>query len=271
MKKILGNTVVAWVVLVLTVAGACFLGISRKGYFEEKKKTELLKVTKGNWVCDNADILSDDTERDVMERDRVWTNSYNTVAAVATLPGLNRWSAEDYAVALGKKWGLSENALLLLLVKDGECYLAAGAGVDAYLTSQEKNDLINSVYTECNAKNYDGAVTAFLDWAEEKISAAHLPQTYEEFDFGSFISNIFPFSRGCGGGSFKTILIVVVVIIIISALSKGGRARSTPVNRGPAARYGQPPQGPRPSAPHSGSPRPQGGRPARRYASGGKR
>lgn len=231
MKKILGNRVVAWVVLVLTVALACFLGFYRKDYFEEKKKTELLKVNKDNWVCDNAELLSADVKHEVMERDLVWESDHNTVVAVATLPKLNRWTVDDYSVALGKKWGLDENAMLLLLVKeDSQCYLAAGANINAKLSSQDKKDVVNSIYTHINDADYDGAVRSFLDWADEKITAADLAYADEDFDLGAVFSSIFPFSIGCSGTSFKTILIVIIVIIVISALGKGGRMRSTPAH-----------------------------------------
>lgn len=275
MKKVFRNRVVAWLVLVLTVALACFLGFSRKAWFEEKKKTELLKVNKDNWVCDNAELLSAETKHDVMERDRVWEGTYNTTVAVATLPKLNRWTVDDYAVALGKKWGLDENAMLLLLVKDdAQCYLAAGANINAKLSSQDKKDVITTIYTHINDADYDGAVTSFLDWADTRITSAQLPITSEDFDLGSVFSAILPFSLGCSGTSFKTIFIVIVVILVISALSKGGRRHYSPSGERPTRSHVNTPvhgqtnnrpvnNGPRPAYGSSRASRPEG---AQRYS-----
>lgn len=223
MKKIFGNRVVAWVVLVLAVALACFLGFYRKDYFESRRKTELLNVKKNYWVCDSADMLSDEIEESVMEHDRVWEGTYNSVAAVATLPKLNRWTVEEYTESLAKSWGLGENDLILLLVQDDEWYMAAGANINRYLTDSARNDLKYSVSTLHHNGDYDGAVKAFLDWADELISGTHLSPEDESFNLGSLLGSILPFSIGCSTTPLKTILIVIVVIVIISALSKGGR------------------------------------------------
>ena len=263
MKKVLGNRVVAWVLLVLAVAGACFLGFCRKGWFEEKKKTELLKVNKDNWVCDSAEILSSEIKQEIMLRDREWESAHNSVVAVATLPKLNRWTVDDYAVALGKKWGLDENAMLLLLVRDdAQCYLAAGAQINAKLTDQEKKNVISSIYIHINDADYNGAVKSFLDWAEERLTEAQLPYSDDEFDLGAILSSILPFSIGCSATPFKTIIIVIVVIAIISALSKSGRRHYSPVSPAPGSNRAA--QGARPV--HNGR-RPGPNGPSRRYAS----
>ena len=263
MKKVLGNRVVAWVLLVLAVAGACFLGFCRKGWFEEKKKTELLKVNKDNWVCDSAEILSSEIKQEIMLRDREWESAHNSVVAVSTLPKLNRWTVDDYAVALGKKWGLDENAMLLLLVRDdAQCYLAAGAQINAKLTDQEKKNVISSIYIHINDADYNGAVKSFLDWAEERLTEAQLPYSDDEFDLGAILSSILPFSIGCSATPFKTIIIVIVVIAIISALSKaaGGtilpsapRPAPTAPRRAPAPSITA--SAPAPTAPPAGTPR----------------
>ena len=67
MKKIFQNRVVAWAVLILAVALACFWGISRKEHFESKKTTELLEVKQYQWINDSAKLLSSQTEKTVEE------------------------------------------------------------------------------------------------------------------------------------------------------------------------------------------------------------
>ena len=52
---------VAWVVLVLAVAASVCIGFARKDHFLAKQPTELLDVQYSQWICDDADLLSSET------------------------------------------------------------------------------------------------------------------------------------------------------------------------------------------------------------------
>ena len=73
----------ALVVLILAILGASVYGIS-------KKPADLPQVTYGNWLRDDADLLTDETEASLRQYDQSWDSNYRAIIAVATLDG-NLW------------------------------------------------------------------------------------------------------------------------------------------------------------------------------------
>lgn len=112
----------ALVVLVLAILGSCVYGIS-------KKPADLPQVSYGNWLRDDADLLTDETEASLRQYDQSWDSDYRAIIAVATLDTLNGWTYEKAAAELGSQWGLGGNDMLLLLVKDSDYYVALGDNV----------------------------------------------------------------------------------------------------------------------------------------------
>ncbi|MCR5807965.1 MAG: TPM domain-containing protein [Clostridiales bacterium] len=225
MKKIFGNRAVAWIVLILVVAGSVALGLYRKDYFESKKQTKLLDVKYYTWVCDDASILSEETENAVKSYDTSWNSKHEAVVAVATLPRLNRWEISDYAEALGEKWKLGSNDMLLLLVKDSDWYVSYGQKVSKRITSDWEKKFKSAVEEPFFTGNADAAVTAFMKAADEFYSSVDL----SGYQSSSSFTDVFPigdFTDSCRGMSaIKIIVIIFVVIIVIKAISKGGVKR----------------------------------------------
>ena len=120
---------VALAVLVIAIVGAVFIGQSRKDSFIANKPTELLDVAYQNWICDDADLLSDQTEQLIRDYNGSWNGKYYAITAVATIDHLAGWDGQDYAAKLGETWGLGSNDMILLLVKDGDWQVYCGDNV----------------------------------------------------------------------------------------------------------------------------------------------
>ena len=174
MKKLFQNQAVAWTVLILAVALACVWGISRKSYYESRKATELLDVKYYQWVNDSAKMLSDETENTVAEYNTDWNGKYYSVVAVATLPRLNGWTEENYAKALGEKWGLGAGDMLLLLVKNGNWYVACGDTVADTMTDTQQTKLKQAIDEPYYKGNFDQAVVAFFRQADVYYAQANI-------------------------------------------------------------------------------------------------
>ncbi|MBR3486334.1 MAG: TPM domain-containing protein [Clostridia bacterium] len=220
LKNFFKQRAVAWVVLVLAVAAACFWGFYRKDSFESRKKTELLNVNKYVWVCDEANILSSETEKFIQETDKEWDSKYHSVVAVATLPYLNIWSEKDYTRELGEKWKIGENGLLLLLIKGGEWYLAAGSGISPYL-DEETNTEINYAVSELYySGDSDGAVRKLFEKLETALEGSVIgsPDS-EDFDIEAWITSMLP--RSCRNISIGKIILWAFIIFIIVSAAKG--------------------------------------------------
>ena len=149
----------ALVVLVLAILGSCVYGIS-------KKPADLPQVSYGNWLRDDADLLTDETEASLRQYDQSWDSDYRAIIAVATLDTLNGWTYEKAAAELGSQWGLGGNDMLLLLVKDSDYYVALGDNVLDAMTDTYQAGLQGAVETPYYQGDYDAAALAFFRQAD---------------------------------------------------------------------------------------------------------
>ncbi|MBQ4446685.1 MAG: TPM domain-containing protein [Clostridia bacterium] len=221
LKNFFKQRAVAWVVLVLAVAAACFWGFYRKDSFESRKKTELLNVRQTNWVCDEANLLTAETEKFIKTTDSDWISKYNCIVAVATLPRLNGWdNVEDYARELGQKWKIGENGILLLFIKEGMWYLAAGSGISPYLDEETNTDINYAVSELYYSGDSDGAVRKLFEKLETALEGSVIgsPDS-EDFDIEAWITSMLP--RSCRNISIGKIILWAFIIFIIVSAAKG--------------------------------------------------
>ena len=153
----------ALVVLVLAILGSCVYGIS-------KKPADLPQVSYGNWLRDDADLLTDETEASLRQYDQSWDSNYRAIIAVATLDTLNGWTYEKAAAELGSRWGLGGNDMLLLLVKDSDYYVALGDNVLDAMTDTYQAGLQGAVEAPYYQGDYDAAALAFFRQADVRIT-----------------------------------------------------------------------------------------------------
>ena len=242
MKKLFQNQVVAWIVLIAAVALACFWGFSRRDAYESRKTTELLDVKYYEWVNDDAKLLSGTTKDAVKQYNTNWNEKYYSVVAVATVPKLNGWTKEDYACALGGKWGLGDGDMLLLLVKNGDWYVACGDNVLNAMTDTQQTKLKQAIDEPYYKGDYDEAVVAFFRQADVFYAQAGnsgggstLPSTQTEWQ---------EYSQPAKTGHvsiFKVILLIIAIFVvwaIIDRIRYGRYRRRSVVNVGaPAVSY----------------------------------
>ena len=156
----------ALVVLVLAILGSCVYGIS-------KKPADLPQVSYGNWLQDDADLLTDETEASLRQYDQSWDSDYRAIIAVATLDTLNGWTYEKAAAELGSQWGLGGNDMLLLLVKDSDYYVALGDNVLDAMTDTYQAGLQGAVEAPYYQGDYDAAALAFFRQADVFYAQRH--------------------------------------------------------------------------------------------------
>ena len=88
-------------------------------------------------VVDEANILSDETERTILQ---LFEDEGVTSVVVATVNSLEGKSVEQYAFELGNYWGIGSskynNGILLLIApNEGYVRIATGEGIDKYFNS----------------------------------------------------------------------------------------------------------------------------------------
>lgn len=267
----------AFVVLVIAIAAAVFIGQSRKAGFMAKEPTELLHVQYQQWICDDADLLSKDTERLIKEYNDKWNDDYYALVAVATIQHLNGWEGQDYAANLGQTWGLGSNDMILLLVEDGDWQVYCGDTVGYVMTDTQQNQLRKAIETTYYDGDFDSAVTAFFRQADVFYGQADLSGYYSDYDdsYTGWEAPAAPSGGTSLGGVIALIVIIFVAWMVIDGIrfsrykrrylmgSTIGIIRPTyyPVFWGRRYAPPRPPRAPRPPRPPKPPRPPRGGRP----------
>ena len=205
----------ALVVLVLAILGSCVYGIS-------KKPADLPQVSYGNWLRDDADLLTDETEASLRQYDQSWDSDYRAIIAVATLDTLNGWTYEKAAAELGSQWGLGGNDMLLLLVKDSDYYVALGDNVLDAMTDTYQAGLQGAVEAPYYQGDYDAAALAFFRQADvfyaQTLGRQQSGGSYSDYeDNGAW--------QGNDSGSVAAVVLLVVGIFVVWILLDGLRYR----------------------------------------------
>lgn len=256
---------VALVVLVLAIAAAVFIGQSRKDTFIAKTPTALLDVQYKQWICDDAGLLSDQTEQLIRDYNGSWDGKYYAVVAVATIDKLVGWEGQDYAAKLGEAWGLGQNDMILVLVKDGDWQVYCGDNVGYVMTDTQQSQLSQAIETTYYDGDFDSAVTAFFRQADVFYAQAQLGGSGSSGDSGWYAP-----SAPAGGTSIMGVVLLIVAIFVVWAALDAVRYSRYRRRYGPNVIgvvrptyyypifWGRPhrPRPPRPPRPPRGGPRP---------------
>ncbi len=63
------------------------------------------RVQPGDWIADQANVLSESTEDSLRSYDQSFDNNYSVIA-VATVSSTRGWEMEDYALKLADQWAM---------------------------------------------------------------------------------------------------------------------------------------------------------------------
>ena len=283
----------AWVITIAVILASSVFGIAMA-------REDMLPVTPGNWVCDGAGVLSEETENTVRSYNAQFDQSYSAYVAVATVESLKGWDPDVYAEELFNKWELYGNDFLLVLdIGGNQSYLYNGSN---YTDFDFASYLDNYVNPDFFAGNYDAAVTNLFTGMESYLAqqnggynpdsdGASLP----DYD-GSYIDSYAAYymrNRVLSGVIVLAVILVVVYVMLSSMeqnryrhwYSRYGHMDTPTVVFRPIffwhrpgsawwnrRRYGPGPGGPRPGGPgFGGGPRPGGPGPGGGPRPGGSR
>lgn len=148
-------------------------------------------------------------------------DSTSTQIAVVIIPNTGGVSVADYAVELGRAWGVGgkefNNGVVLLIAKDDrKLNISTGYGLEGSLTDATSSQIIDEIITP-NFKGDD--YYRGIDQGTDAIIAA-VQGTYNS-----------PRERSSGGGNSKLIFIVILVILFLIMSNRGGKGGGTFMSR----------------------------------------
>ncbi len=168
-------------------------------------------------------------QKDELEKKLVaYDDSTSTQIAVVLIKSLEGYSVEDYALALGREWGVggkqNNGIVVLAAMDDHKIRIEVGYGLEGAVTDLNSKSIIDNDITP-NFK--DGKYYRGLDKAVDDIILAaagryKAPEGYTNRK----------------GKSFKWGTLLIILIFIIIGMMGGGGGNGTYVSRGGARRIG---------------------------------
>lgn len=165
-------------------------------------------------VNDYANVLSSDQKQSLENKLVTFNDSSSTQIAVAILKSVGDYDINEYAVELGRKWGVGQSGknngiMIVVAVGDRKISIQTGYGLEGALPDiYAKRIIDNDIKPNFRAGNY----YAGLDEATTSI----IKYTRGEY------KNDNPKASSKKGGSGSIVIIIIIVIVIIIIMRKGG-------------------------------------------------
>lgn len=223
-KKILLKKTAAWLGVLLFILAAA---LPAYGAIDIPESSELF------YVADFANVLSQDTENLIIDRNDALYQATGAQIVVATVDFLDGAEIEDYAYRMFNEWQIGDaeknNGVLLLLVIGEENYWAVqGKGLEKTLSSGTLDEILQTYLEPDFAEaDYDeGARKTFLALADalEGIYGVQTGSTGSQ----STEDSIGPAAQSPKSGGLKfdnALLIALVIIFIFSYLNRQTKKR----------------------------------------------
>ncbi len=148
MKTKIFNVAKRLFVLVLPVV----LVLSLVSCGEKQSKQQSLQPTDKFFANDFASVLTDEDSAKICTMGAALQNATTAQAVVVTVDSLDGEEIQDYALELGRTWGIGDkeknNGIVILLSKsDREIYIAVGYGLEGALPDSKTGRIIDNYGT----------------------------------------------------------------------------------------------------------------------------
>jgi len=210
---------------ILSIAVILLLVLSLCSCAGEEKK---LEPTEEFFVNDFADVITNEAEKEMLSRAAKLDKKTTAQVVVVTIEELNGKEPADYALELGRDWGVGDKeanngVVILLSESDREIYISVGYGLEGALPDSKTGRIIDNYGLEYLRD--DNFSTGLLE-----ISKAIVNEVYIEYGLEpesgytpiDLISEM-DFIGDSGGDVAISWVIMIIIIILIFILPRGRR------------------------------------------------
>jgi uncharacterized protein len=175
-------------------------------------------------VNDMAGLLTPEQTQYLERKLVAYDDSTSNQISIVTVKDLQGYSAVDYAVALGRKWGIggrqNNNGVVILVSTGGEegkrdAFIAPGYGLEGAIPDVTADAILETeLIPELKSGNYYGGF--------ERTTDALIKAAAGEYKAPEGYANR---GKGSGSGGFGKILVGIIVLIVILSMMGGGGNR----------------------------------------------
>ncbi|MNI34234.1 hypothetical protein D3C73_882210 [compost metagenome] len=166
-------------------------------------------------VNDYSGVLSAEQKQALESKLVAFDDSSSTQIAIAILKSVGDYDINEYAVNLGRKWGVGQSGknngiMIVVAVGDRKISIQTGYGVEGALPDVYAKRIIdNDIKPEFRAGNYyaglDAATTSIIKYTK-----------------GEYKNDKPKVANRKSGGGGSIIIVIIIVIVILIIMRKGG-------------------------------------------------
>ena len=211
--KFFQKTWVAVGVTALMIAAAIGIGLAKPEQPAVKPTTDLDESLNvggyAQWIWDEAEVLSDATEKQICLFNANWIKRYDSLIAVAAVNSVSG-AIDDYAYELGEEIELSAaDAILVMDVGGKDAYLAVGPNypmsdneISSYLNQYLYDPVMDGEYDEGVLELFDGINGYYLD------------------NYGLGYLEEHRVSSGSGGRVMSVVMLLVIFLVVATLIDR---------------------------------------------------
>lgn len=169
----------------------------------------------GQWVTDRGEFLSPVEERSLSLRLASYADTTSTQIVIVTLPSLDGAAASDYAVELGRVWGVGQagydNGVVILVSReDRQMFIATGYGLEGAIPDA----VASRVYRNILIPNFRQG--RYFDGLSQAVDALILAAAGEYEATAR--------DRDSGGMNIALVFVMLILVVfVVIALRDAGR------------------------------------------------
>ncbi|HEY0596843.1 TPM domain-containing protein [Sphingopyxis sp.] len=154
---------------ILTVAGGCKAAPSAPALREETALCKSVpQMALEGRVTDAAAILSDEEEARLSDRLARYEDRTRHQMVVATTPGLNGISVENFGTCLANRWGIGrkdhdDGILILVAPQDRQMRIATGLGMEKIFSDDKALAVVRQMTPRFRQGDYAGGLSTGID------------------------------------------------------------------------------------------------------------
>lgn len=210
---------------ILSILFTAFIAISICGCEEQ---SQFPSPTDSFYVNDFANVISETDEKEILSRGVSLNNKTTAQVVVVTVETLGGYTPADYALELGRKWGVgnkeSNNGIVILLsAEEREIYISVGYGLEGALPDSKTGRIIDMYgLSYLKANDFSKGLT--------EINRAIINEVYIEYGIEpeegyAAIDNIYDEFYGEESASDVSTSWIIMIIILILFFTFFGRGR----------------------------------------------
>lgn len=188
---------------------------------------EALKPTENFYVNDFADVISAEDESEILSKAVALNQKTTAQVVVVTVESLDGKDAWEYALELGREWGVGDKekdngAVILLSESDRKIEIAIGYGLEGAIPDSKAGRIIDVYGLEyLKQNNFSKGITAITDAVinEVYIEYGITPEEYTPIDKIKTEKS----EEDSGWGIIYLIIMIVLFAVIFSVPARRGR------------------------------------------------